>query len=686
MALLSPKIFSFSTFFFSILFFSSVFAGNNNQTFSTQQCIHEHFSALLHLKNGFYFSDKAFTNLSSWNSNNTDCCFWEGITCDGATGHVVSFDLSEFFISGRVDFESLFRLQSLQRLNLAFNEFDASPIPSGFEQLTSLTHLNLGSLHFYGQIPLEISNLTSLVSLDLSYNHHSANDSINVPLKLENPNIRTLVQNLSSLRELHLDNVNISAQGSEWGQALFMSLPRLRQLTLQYCGLSGSIHSSLSRLRFLSQLDLSANDLSGSLPSFHVNLTKLEYLDLSFNSFSGPIPSSYGNELLNLKEIMLLVNFLNGTIPASLFSIPTLQMLDLSKNELGGRLDVIHNASSTQLEHIYLGNNNLQGMVPSFIFKLPKLRTISLLSNNFSGVVELGLFQNLKNLSLLDLSDNNLFIKDSNDNSTIFSFSQIRYLSMRSCNVSKFPNFLRNQEQMVHLDLSNNRINGGIPKWIWNVGNKTLYYLNLSHNALQGIEPPFLHVSFTDQAVLDLSSNMLEGSLPSVPPSSSFFSFSNNRLSGEIPMSICDMTSLEVLNLSKNQLTGWIPQCLSEITDSLNVLNLRGNAFSGTLLQTFKESCNLQTLDLSENQLEGQVPRSLANCTMLEVLNLGNNQINDTFPTWVEALSHLRILVLKSNKFYGPITLAQTNLSFPMLQIIDLSSNCFMGGLPSNMF
>ncbi|XP_058111827.1 receptor-like protein 50 [Magnolia sinica] len=498
MALLSPKVFSFSTFFYSILFFCFVFAGNNNQAFSTQQCIQEHFSTLLHPKNGFYFSNKALTNLSSWNSNNTDCCFWEGITCDGATGHVISLDLSELSISGRIEFESLFRLQSLRRLNLSFNEFDASPIPSGFEKLTSLTHLNLASLHFYGQIPLEISNLTSLVSLDLSYNHHSANDSKNVPLKLQNPNIRTLVQNLSSLRELHLDNENISAQGSEWGQPLFMSLPRLRQLTLQYCGLSGPIHSSLSQLRFLSQLDLSANDLAGSLPSFHVNLSKLEYLDLSFNSFSGPIPSSYGNELLNLKEIRLLVNFLNGTIPASLFSIPTLQMLDLRENELGGRLDVIHNVSSTQLEHIYLDNNNLQGMVRSFIFKLLKLRTISLPSNNFSGVVELGSCQNLKNLSLLDLSNNNLSIKDSDGNSTIFSFPQVRYLSMRSCNVGKFPNFLPNQEQMVYLDLSNSKINGGIPKWIWKVGNRTLYYLNLSRNALQRIEPPFLHVSFDD--------------------------------------------------------------------------------------------------------------------------------------------------------------------------------------------
>ncbi|XP_058111822.1 receptor-like protein 18 [Magnolia sinica] len=70
----------------------------------------------------------------------------------------------------------------------------------------------------------------------------------------------------------------------------------------------------------------------------------------------------------------------------------------------------------------------------------------------------------------------------------------------------------------------------------------------------------------------------------------------------------------------------------------------------------------------------------------MEVLNLGNNQIIDIFPSWVEALSKLRIFILKSNKFYGPITLSQINQSFSMLQIMDLSSNSFTGGLPSNMF
>ncbi|XP_058111722.1 receptor like protein 22-like [Magnolia sinica] len=743
MALLSSKIPSF-LILCSFVFLSLVFA--------TQQCNHHHFSALLQLKQGFDFS-YTNRNLSSWNSNDPNCCSWEGITCHGATGYVISLDLGGLWMNGRIDFESVFRLRNLQRLNLAQNNFDPTPIPSEIDQLISLTHLNLSHSSFYGQIPPEIFHLTALVSLDLSYNEY-ANTSVSLSLKLENPSIGALVQNLPSLSELYLDWVDILALGSESVQPLFLPLPRLNKLSLRNCGLSGSIYSFLSQLHFLSELDLSYNNLSsavpnftgtlrklilqacglsssifsslsqlhflseldlsynnlasavdslpnlkflthlylpqcnlsGSLPSSLSNLTKLQYLALSSNRLSGPIPSSYGNELLNLKVIDLWNNSLNGTIPSSLFSLPSLQKLNLRANQLSGELGEFHNASSSQLEIIYLNNNNLQGIIPRSVFQLRKLKELDVSFNKFSGVVELGLFQNLKNLLLIDLSENKLSVQDVGGNFTFVSFPQFEYLGLRSCNINAFPNFLRNQELLRGLDLSNNKISGEIPKWIWEVGNGALFSLNLSHNVLQGVLPPSPHLLPNPLTILDLSSNMLEGSLPIPSPSILFFSVSNNSLGGEIPLSFCNAIGLTVLDLSYNHFIGQVPPCLGEIGNALIVLNLQGNAFNGTLLQTFKEGCNIQTLDLSQNQFEGQVPRSLANCKMLEVLNLGNNQINDTFPSWIEVLPQLCVLVLKFNKFYGTIGHPLINHPSPLLQIFDLSSNSFEGNLPSNMF
>ena len=124
---------------------------------------------------------------------------------------------------------SLFNLTSLQTLNLVWNSFEGASIPqSGFEKLTKLTHLSLFGLGLSGQIPVGISRLTSLISLDL----------LGDELQLRNPNLQMLVKNLSNLRELHLDGVNMSSE-HDWSKTLSKSLPRLQVLSLVDCDLPG---------------------------------------------------------------------------------------------------------------------------------------------------------------------------------------------------------------------------------------------------------------------------------------------------------------------------------------------------------------------------------------------------------------------------------------------------------------
>lgn len=95
----------------------------------------------------------------------------------------------------------------------------------------------------------------------------------------------------------------------------------------------------------------------------------------------------------------------------------------------------------------------------------------------------------------------------------------------------------------------------------------------------------------------------------------------------------------------------------------------------------------MKTLAFNGNQLEGLIPISLVNYTELEVLDLGNNKVKDFFPYWLEALPNLKVLVLKSNKFHGPIgNHKTTGIFFSMLQILDLSYNGFTGILPIDFF
>ncbi|MBA0601455.1 hypothetical protein Gorai_004630 [Gossypium raimondii] len=204
------------------------------------QCQSDQQELLLGLKNSLNSSSSE--KLLKWNQS-TDCCSWDGITCN-ADGQVIGLDLSKELISGAIDkSNSLFRLRHLQRLNLAYNSFK-SKFPSGFENLANLRYLNLSNAGFTGQIPVEISYMTKLVTLDLSKSWLLDLGS----LKLKKPNLVMLVQNLTRLQNLYLDGINISADRNKWSQALSSSLPNLQVLSMSGCHLSGPINPSLAKL------------------------------------------------------------------------------------------------------------------------------------------------------------------------------------------------------------------------------------------------------------------------------------------------------------------------------------------------------------------------------------------------------------------------------------------------------
>lgn len=158
---------------------------------------------------------------------------------------------------------------------------------------------------------------------------------------------------------------------------------------------------------------------------------------------------------------------------------------------------------------------------------------------------------------------------------------------------------------------------------------------------------------------------------------------SNNTFTGEIPQSFCNMTSLQVLDLSHNNMDGIVPGCLSNFSKSLSVLNLHVNNFHGSIPEAWISGSKLKMLNLGENYLHGKLPISIARCKMLEFLDIGNNQIRDTFPFWLESLPELKILILRSNRFHGEIKSRELKSAFPKLRVVDLSNNGFVRSLPS---
>ncbi|KAF8028447.1 hypothetical protein BT93_E1148 [Corymbia citriodora subsp. variegata] len=652
----------------------------------------------------------------SWSLDGSgDCCSWGGVECDEVTGRVIALDLSSSCPSGTMSPNTtLFRLIHLESLNLAFNSFGFSPIPYGFSNLSRLQYLNLSALDFYGEIPHDISQLSELISLDLSYNKY---DSLHLP------NMGDFVHNLTRLKKLDLSYVNLPSPLPPI-LANFSSLTLLR---LSFCGLNGEFPVSIFQLPNLEVLDVVSNsNLSGFFPKSHWG-SPLKYLYLDSTSFSGEIPISIGNlSLLNeltawschvsgslpssmgnlshLTKLSLDSNNLQGQIPVSFANLTQLSMLSLSSNNLSGDtlewvvnltklnyLDISDNRLSgglpssfenlKQLLTLRLSHNELHGDIPSTLWNLKDLEYLDMDSLNLNGTLDAnGLFK-LKNLEVLQLSHNNISFAKTFINATS---SKLASLHLDSCNLTEFPQFIDYLSELVVLELQHNKIRGAIPRWMWNNSKESLYHVDLSDNLLTSFENNLTNLPWPNLRYLDISSNLLETILPIPPPLVEVYNNSNNFLFGEIPTSICEVSSLGMLDLSNNSLNGKIPPCLGSI-DPLILLNLARNKFHGMIPRIYPNNCALEMIDLRENQLKGIVPRSLGNCRMLEYLNLGDNQINDTFPFWLSKLAYLKVIVLQANKFHGPIEGHLSQLNFSNLHILDLSNNSFNGKLPSKL-
>ncbi|KAB1227247.1 Receptor-like protein 12 [Morella rubra] len=561
--------------------------------------------------------------------------------------------MSRCHLSGPLD-SSLLTLRFLSIIRLDGNDF-SGPVPEFFADFQKLTSLSFKACGLTGKFPEKIFQLPTLRMLDLSSN---------------------------VLLEGFLPE--FPPNGS------------LENLWLTQTGFSGTLPHSIGNLKMLSTLDLSDCNFNGSIPSTVANLAQL--LDELSNV------SSY-----QLRTLTLAKNSLEGSIPASLFSLPSLVTMDLSYNKFSGQVDEFPNISSSPLFYLDLSNNNLEGQIPMSLFDFQGLAYLYLSSNNLSGSFKLNLIQQLINPSELDLSHNELSSIEcyQPNSSLLFRSNNSLALKLAYNRLKTFPDCLRSQSNLIELDLSNNQIHGEIPSWIWKL--PILTRLNLSGNHLVTMEESFLNSS--SLVYLDLSSNQLQGPLPvlashfsyldfsgnnfssTIPANigsflahAFFFSLSKNKLHGSIPASICNGTGLLVLDLSANSLSGSIPQCLMGMCVTLKLLNLGRNHLTGTIFNAFPSLCSLKLLALDGNQLKGELPKSLANCTKLEVLDIGNNHVEDIFPCYLKNISMLRILILRLNKFYGPIGCQEPNATWPMLQIIDISSNNFSGKIPINGF
>ena len=183
--------------------------------------------------------------------------------------------------------------------------------------------------------------------------------------------------------------------------------------------------------------------------------------------------------------------------------------------------------------------------------------------------------------------------------------NKFEILGLASCNLWHFPDFLRNQDQLQYLDLSYNNIHGQIPEWVWNTSKETLKIVNFSYNFLTSVDYHLVNFPWPELQVLDFRSNKLQALPQNPPPSTLIYLVADNELQGEISPLICNLSSIYSLDFSNNKFKGILPHCLSNLSKSLNILNLQGNNFHGMIPQLCAKGSRMRMIDFGKNQFEG---------------------------------------------------------------------------------
>ncbi|MBA0833936.1 hypothetical protein Goarm_006343 [Gossypium armourianum] len=193
---------------------------------------------------------------------------------------------------------------------------------------------------------------------------------------------------------------------------------------------------------------------------------------------------------------------------------------------------------------------------------------LSLPNSQLLGAIpsDLGLLQHLQNL---DLSNNSL---NGSLPVSLFNSTQIRFLDLSNNLISGgIPETIGTLQNLQFLNLSDNGLTGALPATLTTIQNLTV--VSLKNNYFSGNLP----TSFQSVQVLDLSSNLVEGSLPPNFGGSNlnYLNFSYNRLSGKIPPEFAEkIPSNATIDLSFNNLTGEVP-------DSVVFKNQDSKSFSG---------------------------------------------------------------------------------------------------------
>ncbi|KAF5861786.1 cysteinyl-tRNA synthetase [Aspergillus alliaceus] len=532
--------------------------------------------------------------------------------------------------------------------------------------------INLRELKFIGnealRLPASFSLASRLTYLDVSNNYleqldHAGLDRLQglVSIKLANNKLTALPSYFGNFA--YLRSLNISSNN-------FRILPEF-----------------LCNLKSLVDLDVSFNNIA-EMPCIG-KMTTIERIWMTNNVLRGPLDKSF-NDLVNLKEIDARFNEITNI--DNLSQLPRLEQLLIGHNAISKFRGSFPRLRILQLDHCPMTQFDIDAPMPtltslniasaklvqlrdSLFEKVPNLTKLILDKNHFVSMSShIGKLRRLEHFSM---------IKNPLDAlpATFGCLSDLRYLNLRECNLSRLPPELWNCTKLETLNVSSNVLDS-FPKHgspmpqipgepvVGTPGASTTSYEELgpveeeegrrpsqasgsvlstggSPNGAGGYRKPSVASSLgqSGRKVSTASRSLNEGS-PSSRKDSSFsqlatttFSGSlknlflaDNRLEDDIFRELSLLTELRVVNLSYNELTE-LPQGLLRRWQHLTELYLSGNELTSLPSDDLEEGSNLRVLNINANRFQ-VLPAELCKVSRLSILDVGSNSLKYNISNW----------------------------------------------------
>jgi hypothetical protein len=137
---------------------------------------------------------------------------------------------------------------------------------------------------------------------------------------------------------------------------------------------------------------------------------------------------------------------------------------------------------------------------------------------------------------------------------------------------------------------------------------------------------------------------------------------SDNRLTGEIPLTLTEMPMLSTGNAihfdpKVFRLPIYYGPSLQYrvVTSFPKMLNLSRNYFTCEIPPQIGQLKVLDVLDFSFNKLSGQIPHSIGSLTSLQVIDLSSNNLTGAIPAAFNSLHFLSTFNISNNDLEGPI-------------------------------